>query len=136
MPWFDYEIATGHDNSGSTANFETYFNVPLRGQRVPLGSVTRTTLDRKRHTNGRRLVTLSQEGCTYDELDAYVTAIFGGWSPTAESVEVTLRHRGLDNAFHYYNALAHFPRDGEHYEHVTTEQIQNLRLEFDILEDL
>ncbi len=136
MAWFTYQIVPGWNNSGTTINFETYFTVPLRGQRVPRGSVTRTTLDRKRHTNGRRPVELTTEGCTFGELDAYVAAVFGSWEPTNESADVTLRHRKADNSFDYFNAIAHLPLDGENYTHERTDVVLEVRLEFDIIEDL
>lgn len=134
MYWYTYEIAVGHDTYSST-NFEDYFESPLRGRRVPLGSVTTRLMDFTERTDGEQSVELTQEGCTWDELDAYVTAVFGGWEPDAESVAVTLRHRKRDNTFAYFNALAHFPtEEKEDYRHETTQLIADVRLRFTILE--
>ena len=133
MAWYTYEIAAGHDNY-TTSNFEDYFNVPLRGRRVPLGNVTERALSGRERTDGTQTVELTQEACTFDELEDYVEAVFGNWD--TQNADVTLRHRKRDNAFAYFNAIAHLPIDGEDYEHVTTVHVQNVRLRFTILEEI
>lgn len=133
MPWFTYEVAPGHNNY-TTANFEDYFNVPLRGRRVPLGSVTTRLMNGTERTDGEQLVELTTEACTFPELETYVEAIFTDWD--TENADATLRHRKRDNSFAYFNAIAHLPRDGEDYEHVTTRDIQNVRLRFTIVEEI
>lgn len=134
MAVFNYEIAVNWDNSGAAVNFEDYFGHPLRGTRVPLGSVIRQTLDRRRQTNGAQRVTLTTENCYFENLESYVDAIHGGWDGD-EDVAVTVRWRQLDNTFAYFNARAFLPREGTHYEHETVDHVRNLRLEFEIISE-
>lgn len=132
-PWFDYEIAVGHDNY-TTANFEAYFDVPLRGRRVPLGSVTEKSLSGKERTDGEQLVELTQDACIFDELEAYVETVFTNWD--TQNANVTLRHRKRDNTFAYHNAIAHLPIEGEDYEHLTVGIVTDVRLRFTLLEEI
>jgi len=133
MPyWFEYEVAPGWDaDPGDFLNFETFFNVPLRGRRVPLGAVSKKTLDKAQHWYGSREISLSTEACTFDELDAYVTEIFGDWD--TQNQQVTLRTRNRDNTFSYWNAKAHIPVDEQDYQHVTVNQLRDVALRFDII---
>lgn len=117
--------------NADTNNFEVYFHRPLRGTRVPLGSTTTTLISGEERTDGAKLIELTTDACTFSELSAYVTAIFGGFD--TENVNVTLRTRKRANTFAYYNAIAYLPLDQNDYEHVTTRDLQNVKLRFRIL---
>lgn len=131
--WYEYQVVPGYDTmpDADDDNLEAYFLIPLRGKRVPLGSTTTRLMSGNERTDGWRDVELTTEACTYAELDAYVTAIFGDWQ--TENADVTLRTRQRDNTFEYFNAKAHLPVDGQDYEHITTLSVQNVRLRFTVL---
>lgn len=131
--WQLYEVVVGWDTlpDPDADNLEFWFALPLRGTRVPLGSTVVTVLSGEETSEGHQDITLTTEGCTFAELDAYVTAIFGDFN--TQNADVTIRTRNRDNTFSYYNAIAHLPLDQSDYEHITTLLVQNVVLRFRIL---
>ena len=136
MPLYDYEIALGFDPVGGFVNFETYFptdSLP-RGQRVPLGALTRKTLSGLERTDGEQVVILRFSHIRFDEFEDYITAIFGDFD--TQNVEVTLGTRKRDGTFAYFNAIAHLPQDVTDYVHRTTQSVLAVQMRFTIVEAL
>ena len=131
--WTTYEVVPGFDNSATAVNFEDYFRDPLRGERVPDGTVVERAADGWETTDGWQDFELTQEICPFSELTAYVTAIFGGWDGP-DTAEVTIRARKTDNTFDYFNAYAFKPKalNGD-YEHLTSDLVTDIHLRFQVL---
>ncbi len=136
MPVDSYEYAIGYDQVGGFVNFETTFKTkpfPL-GKRVPLGAVTRTVMSGKQITDGAQIVTIAFSGVPFSELQTYITAVFTDYN--TENREITLGMRRRNGNFAYYNAIAHLPLDGINYQHVSTEKVVDLVMEFYLVEAL
>lgn len=135
MAWQEHQIASAHDNVAGYENFEDYFAAPFQGDRVPYGAEASEALSGDRRWDGNRVVNLRTGGCSWDELDAYVTEFHGGWDDMVTE-EVTLRCRKADNTYGDFNALAYPPVEGTHWERGTITEVIDLRLEYLILEEI
>lgn len=132
--WQEHAVASDFDNVAGYTNFEEYFGAPLLGDRVPRGAVVTDAADRTRTYDGDRRVFLRTAGCTFAQLDDYVQAVHGGWDG-AETVEVTLRCQGQDDAYADYNALAYMPVDGTHFQRLPMGQVGDIELEYLIVNE-
>lgn len=113
MAYSSYEYATGFNNSGSVVNIETIVPIPPRSNRVPIGGVTRYSLDNKRFTDGAQIVEWVWGALSQAELAALVVALWGTWN--TENAELTIGTRLRDDTYAYFNAIAHLPRANEDY---------------------
>ena len=134
--WQEHSIAGGFDNTAGYANLETYFAAPFAGDRVPEGSVVDDAVSGHRRVGGFRRVFLRTDACAWSELDAYVTAVFGGWDGAMDE-EVTTRQRKQDNTYADFNALAFKPVEGTHFQRgATIDDVSGVELEYLILEEI
>lgn len=135
MPWQEHSIASGFDNTAGYVNLEDYFDAPFAGDRVPEGSVTDDAVSGARRTDGWRRVFLRTAACAYSELDAYVTAVFGGWDG-AQTEAVTARHRVQGNTYEDFNCLAFKPLEGTHFQRgATIDDVSDVELEFLVISE-
>lgn len=130
----EHAIASAYDNAAGYVNFEDYFAAPFAGDRVPQGAEAADLLSGGRAWDGDQRVFLRTGGCSWDELDAYVTAVHGGWDGM-EVEEVTVRLRQADNTFEDFNCLAYPPVEGTHWERGTITEVIDLRLEYLVIEE-
>lgn len=128
MPLYDYQIATGHNNTAGYANIENVVTYAPRAQRVGLPPVRRVTLDQRVHYNGVITITWSWEGMSQDDLDALVDDYVGDYD--TPDAAVTIRTRKQDGTYDDYNAYLALPIEGEDYERVTSTKVRNLRITF------
>lgn len=133
--WQEHAIAAGHNNANGYVNFEAYFAAPFAGDRVPEGSTVDDAVSGRRRMDGFRRVFLRTDACAWSELDAYVTAVFGGWDGDLNE-DVTTRQRKTDNTYDDFNAIAFKPIEGTHFQRgATIDDVSGVELEFLIVGD-
>lgn len=143
MARYEYKIATGFDvANGSMTYFEDIFTGQQRkksgspfprGSRVPRGSITTVAIDGTRYIDGNRVASITYDIVSFTDLDTYITTYIGSWATDYASVTVKLRDP--DGDFTRYNAYAYLPLtdDGLDYQHINTDWIARLTLQFFII---
>ena len=140
MAWSSYAYAASGWDAALVAfvNFETTFSIPYLSAplRIPRGSVTSKALDGSERSDGWREIVLQQlgdpNGVTLKaDLNAYVTAVFGGWSGD-ETAEIAIKTRDIDDTFKSFNVLAFMPQVGTSFEFnpMDSRYVNDLKLRF------
>jgi hypothetical protein len=131
MAYFNYEIVTGYDNSGSTVNVETLVKYPPKVTWLPLGSTTRTTLGGKRQTDGAKVVLWVFTALPWVDVDNLITTIWTDYD--TENAQVTIRTRKRDGTYAYFNAVARLPRTNEEYVQIDETHTRDITISFYIV---
>lgn len=127
------EYAIAGEAGGLLYNIEQYMRLPPRSlSRVPGGSVVRTAMSGRRRLDGQRLVEWLFDAAYYTDLNTLVTTVYGGWD--VQSVTMSIRTLGADDAYTNYNVEGYVPVPGEDYDIALNGKLRNLRLTFYVIE--
>lgn len=141
MAWTEFAYAIGHDAAEDDFTlFEETFTYPVltAPNRVPRGSTTSKATSGHEVTDGWQTLVLQQLGdpfgtTLFADLLTYAQAVWGGLDAEDENADLSLKFKDVDGTYKFYNVLAHLPLLGTDYQHITNDEISDLKLRHTLL---
>jgi hypothetical protein len=131
FPSYPYAIAPGWNNILDAVLVETYTGFAPSATPIPRGTVVETTLDRRNHHQGRKIVVWRWGWLLFTNLDALVVAAAGDWD--APDPNVTIRTRTVSNAFEWWNAVMHQLVEGTDFKLPIPTKATEIAIPFDLI---